>query len=64
MATLEIDDALLEEATTLLRAKNPKMLIEEELRASVRRRKAQLELLDLGGTVEWEGDLDAMRRDK
>ena len=64
MATLEIDDALLEEAMALLRAKNPKMLIEEELRASVRRRKAQLELLDLGGTVEWEGDLDAMRRDK
>ncbi len=64
MATLEIDDALLAEAMSLLKARDPRALVEDELRALLKRRKAQLRLIDLAGTIEWDGDLDEMRRDR
>ncbi|WP_244488611.1 type II toxin-antitoxin system VapB family antitoxin [Aureimonas sp. Leaf427] len=64
MAKIDIDDALLEEAMRIFGAKTPTELVEKELRESLGYRKAQLRMLDFKGKVEWDGDLDAMRRDR
>ncbi len=61
---IDIDDALLGEAMALTGAKTKKQAVNEALRDQVKQRRAVKSLLSLKGKVEWEGDLDVMRRDK
>ncbi len=58
---IEIDDALLSEAQALAQTPTKKATVEFALRELVRR-KDRRRVLELQGTVEWEGDLDASRR--
>ncbi len=58
---IEIDDALLSEAQELARTPTKKATVEYALRELVRR-KERRRVLELRGNVEWEGDLDAIRR--
>ncbi len=57
-----VDDEIIREAMQLTGAKSKSEVIDEALRALIRLRK-QARIWDLFGTVEWEGDLDAMRRE-
>ncbi len=53
----EIDKKLLEEALALSDSSTANLLIEELLREYIRRRK-QLKILDLFGTIDYEEDYD------
>lgn len=61
---IEIDNALMAEAMEVMGTRTKKETVEAALRDVVRRRKAVQDLLALQGKIEWEGDLDAMRRDR
>ena len=61
---IEIDEALVRELMALTGAKTKRQVVDEALRDQLRWRKAVKDIRSLRGTVEWEGDLDAMRRDK
>jgi Arc/MetJ family transcription regulator len=60
---IDIDDELLDKAMRLAGTKTKKSTVEEALRLLVRRHEA-LRVLELYGTVEWEGDLTEMRRSR
>ena len=60
---IEIDDALMAEALKLSGAKTKREVVEEGLRTLVRLGRQGAALRALRGSVQWEGDLDAMRRD-
>lgn len=64
MATVEVDDELLEEAMQIMGGASPRELVEKELREALGYRKAQLRLRELRGKIDWEGDLDELRRDR
>jgi len=55
-----LDDELVREAMTLTGITTKRMLLDEALRMLIRIRK-QERILELFGTVDWDGDLDAMR---
>jgi len=57
---IEIDDALVAEAMTVLGLKTKKAAVEEALRRAVRQARQRQALKELKG-IGWEGDLDAMR---
>lgn len=57
---IDIDDALMAEATTLTGLPTKRAVVEAGLRTLVRLER-QKQILGLVGTVQWEGDLDAMR---
>ena len=59
--TLNIDDEVLEAAMTLARGRTKTEIINEALRRFVRA-KRRLQLLELQGQVEWEGELDDLRK--
>ena len=59
--TLNIDDDALQAATKLAGGRTKTEVINEALRRFVRA-KRRLELLDLRGKVEWEGDVDSLRK--
>lgn len=59
---IEIDDALMSEALAVTHARTKREVVEEGLRTLVRLAK-QARIRELRGALEWEGDLDAMRRD-
>lgn len=59
---IEIDDALMAEAMKALGAKTKREAVERALKRVVRL-KAQEEIRDYFGKLNWEGDLDAMRTD-
>ncbi|APH71793.1 type II toxin-antitoxin system VapB family antitoxin [Aquibium oceanicum] len=61
---IEIDEALVRELMALTGAKTKRQVVDEALRDQLKWRKAVKDIRSLRGTVEWEGDLDAMRRDK
>ncbi|WP_157015217.1 type II toxin-antitoxin system VapB family antitoxin [Mesorhizobium xinjiangense] len=61
---IDIDEELMAEAMALSGAKTKKETVERALRDLVRRRRAVKDILALQGKIEWEGDLDAMRRDR
>lgn len=61
--TIEIDDKLMAEAMKASGAATKRETIEMALELLVRRGK-QLDIRNLRGKVQWEGDLDAMRRDR
>ncbi len=57
---IEIDDELMASAMECTGLKTKKAVVEEALRALIRRRAAD-NLIALRGKVHWEGDLDEMR---
>jgi Arc/MetJ family transcription regulator len=60
---VEIDDKLIEEARKAVHPHSDREAIELALRTLLRLR-SQARIRDLRGKLAWEGDLDAMRRDK
>lgn len=56
-----IDDDLMREAKLAAGTKTMRETVERGLRALVDQNK-RLSTLELRGTVEWDGDLDEMRR--
>jgi Arc/MetJ family transcription regulator len=58
-----IDDSLMRDALRITGLKTKKEAVELGLRTLVRLRK-QEEVRKYRGKLHWEGDLDAMRRDK
>jgi Arc/MetJ family transcription regulator len=60
---LVLDEKLLEEATRLSGAKTWSAAVNRALEDFVRRAKAR-RILELRGSGAWQGDLDAMRRDR
>ncbi|MEO9188698.1 MAG: type II toxin-antitoxin system VapB family antitoxin [Acetobacteraceae bacterium] len=60
---IEIDDELIREAMTRTGLSTKKATVEEALTRLVRSLRQQEALRDLWG-LGWEGDLDAMRRDR
>lgn len=58
---IEIDDELLAEAQRVAGTTTKRSTVDYALRELVRRRQ-RLEVLDLRGDVEWDGDLDESRR--
>ena len=59
---IDIDDRLMADAMAASGLKTKKETVEAALRL-LARRKLQASALDLFGAVEWEGNLDADRRD-
>ncbi len=59
--TLNIDDEALQAAMKLAGGRTKTEVINEALRRFVRAKRRR-KLLELQGKVEWEGDLDALRR--
>lgn len=59
--TLNIDDEALREAMELGRGRTKTEIINEALRRFVRAKRRR-QLLELRGKVEWEGDIDALRK--
>ncbi len=59
--TLNIDDEALQAAMTLAGGRTKTEVINEALRRFVRAKK-RLQLLELKGQAEWEGDLDDLRK--
>ena len=61
---IDIDDKLIAEAMALTGAKTKKQAVEEALKEVVQRRKTAKAIRCLRGKIHWEGDLDALRRDR
>ena len=61
--TVMLDEHLIAEAKRLTGIATTQRLIEYALRELVRR-CSQRQLLGLRGRVDWQGDLDAWRRDR
>ncbi len=59
---IDIDDELLAEAMKHSQNKTKKAIVEEALRLLVKIKRDQNRILELRGKINWEGDLDAMRR--
>lgn len=60
---IDIDDRLLSEAMRVGGFKTKRATVEEGLRL-LARKKAYRSILALRGKIHWEGDPDALRRDK
>jgi Arc/MetJ family transcription regulator len=60
--SIDIDESLMSKALKAGRFRTKREAVEEGLRLVVKMR-AQEELRDLFGKIDWQGDLDAMRRD-
>ena len=60
---IEIDDRLLADAMAASGKKTKKDTVHEALELLVRIRSGQTALRALRGKIDWEGNLDAMRRD-
>lgn len=60
---IEIDDELMAEALALSGAKTKRDVVEQGLRTLIGLRRQVQAMCALRGKVDWEGDLDAMRRD-
>lgn len=58
---IDIDDTLMRRAQRATRLPTKKAVVEEGLRLLVKLHR-QKAILDLGGKVAWQGDLDALRR--
>jgi len=56
-----LDDELVKEGLRLTKVKTKKELVNLALRELVQRRKRK-RLLEMEGKVEWEGDLEEMRK--
>jgi len=61
---IEIDDALIAEVMAATGAKTKREAVDVSLRRVVELKRQAEAIRSLRGTVKWEGDLDAMRRDR
>jgi Arc/MetJ family transcription regulator len=61
--TIVIDDHLMREAFCVTGLKTKREVVDLALRTLLRR-SAQAEIRRFRGKLHWEGDLDAMRRDR
>ena len=61
---IDIDDKLLDEARAVTGLKTKKAVVDEALRRLVRCKRQIEAIKALKGTVEWEGDLHELRRDR
>ena len=61
---IEIDDELLAETMKISGKTSKREAVQDALELFVRIRRDQARIRELYGTVDWEGDLDAMRRDQ
>ncbi|WP_185983246.1 type II toxin-antitoxin system VapB family antitoxin [Aureimonas mangrovi] len=61
---IEIDDELMRSAMEATGLKTKRETVEEGLRALVSWKQSQQRMRALRGKIEWNDDLDAMRRDK
>lgn len=61
---IDIDEKVLKELMALTGAKTMKEAVNNAVRDQLRQQRAIDTLRSLRGKVEWEGDLDAMRRDR
>ena len=61
---IEIDDARLGELMALTGAKTKREAVNTAIAKQLEREKAIAGLLAMRGKVDWEGDIDAMRRDR
>ena len=61
---IEIDDALIAQAMASGGYPTKRATVEAGLRMLTQRRTAYAGLLALGGKIDWQGDLDAQRRDR
>ncbi len=59
--TLNLDDDALQAAMAFADGRTKTEIINEALRRFVRAKKRR-QLLELRGQVEWEGDIDALRK--
>lgn len=59
---IEIDDKVVAELMALTGARTKRQVVDDALRAQLDWTKATTGILSLQGKVEWEGDLDALRR--
>jgi Arc/MetJ family transcription regulator len=59
--TLNIDDDALQAAMKFAQGRTKTEVVNEALRRFVRAKRRR-ELLQLQGKVEWEGDIDALRK--
>ena len=60
---IEIDDKLMQDALRYTRVKTKREAVELGLRTLVQLGR-QVEVRKMRGKLQWDGDLDAMRRDK
>ncbi|GIL03241.1 MAG: DUF2191 domain-containing protein [Alphaproteobacteria bacterium] len=60
---IELDEEALAELMAITGARTKKQAVNEAIHFHLRSRKAAKAVLDLAGTVKWEGNLDQMRRD-
>ena len=60
---IDIDDKVVAELKALTGAKTTKKVVEDALKAELKWQRAVRGIKSLRGNIEWEGDLDAMRRD-
>jgi Arc/MetJ family transcription regulator len=60
---IEIDDKLMQDTLRMTGLKTKREAVELGLRTLLRLRK-QMEIRRFRGKLNWEGDLDSMRRDK
>lgn len=59
--TLNLDEETLESAMRYSRGKTKTEIVNEALRDFVRRKRRR-ELLEFRGQVEWQGDIDQLRK--
>jgi Arc/MetJ family transcription regulator len=59
---IDIDDKLMTKAMKAAGKSTKKETVQEALELLVRVRESQRKIRQLYGKIEWEGDLDAMRR--
>lgn len=58
-----IDDQLMSQAMAASGLKTKRAVVEEGLRTLIRLKK-QAAILDLAGKINWEGDLEQLRRNR
>ena len=61
---IDIDDELMAQAMHASGKKTKKETVEEALILLVRSRRSADAMRAIRGKIQWEGDLDAMRRDR
>lgn len=58
---IEIDDDVVAELMKLTGRKTKRQVVDDALRDQLHRKRAARLILDLQGTVEWQGELDTLR---
>ena len=61
---IDLDDDILQRLMKITGAKTKKQVVNDALREALSRHERINAIIALKGTVEWNGDLDAIRRDK